>query len=98
MNEINLFHYFITSNVRAKLVKIFCKYPSSPVHLRALARAINEDPGNVSRELKGLEEIGFVTAKMRGNKKEFLANTDFVIYKELQAIALKTEPKIILNQ
>ena len=96
MSESQLINHFITSRVRSKLLRIFCKYPKSPVHVRAIAKAINEDPGNVARELADLEKIGFLNSTKEKNKKIYIANTDFIIYRELQAIILKTEPKVIL--
>ena len=53
---------FITSKTRRKIITVFTKYPDYKAHVRGLAQMIKEDPGNVQRELKKLEEIGFVKA------------------------------------
>ena len=84
---------FITSKTRRKIIVVFTKYPDFRMHVRGLAKMIKEDPGNVQRELKKLAEVGFVTVTSEANSKVYTANPRFVIYRELQAIVLKSEPK-----
>ena len=50
---------FITPRVRRKIVIIYAKFPDFKSHTRALAKLIQEDQGNVCRELQRLEKIGF---------------------------------------
>ena len=82
---------FITSKTRRKIVVVFTKFPDFRLHVRGLAKMIKEDPGNVQRELKKLEEIGFVNVAMEGNTKVYSANPRFLIYRELQSMVLKTQ-------
>ena len=84
---------FITSKTRRKIIVVFTKYPDFRMHVRGLAKMIKEDPGNVQRELKKLAEIGFVNVANEANSKVYTANPRFPIYRELQAIVLKSEPK-----
>lgn len=84
---------FITSKTRRKIIVVFTKYPDFRMHVRGLAKMIKEDPGNVQRELKKLAEVGFVNVTDEANSKVYTANPRFVIYRELQAIVLKSEPK-----
>lgn len=84
---------FITSKTRRKIIVVFTKYPDFRMHVRGLAKMIKEDPGNVQRELKKLAEIGFVNVTSEANSKVYTANPRFVIYRELQAIVLKSDPK-----
>jgi predicted transcriptional regulator len=84
---------FITSKTRRKIIVVFTKYPDFRMHVRGLAKMIKEDPGNVQRELKKLAEVGFVNVTSEANSKVYTANPRFVIYRELQAIVLKSEPK-----
>ena len=51
---------FITSRVRRKIVVVYAKYPDFHTHVRGLAKLIKEDPGNIQRELKRLEKVGFL--------------------------------------
>jgi len=82
---------FITSKTRRKIIVVFTRYPDFKMHVRGLAKLIKEDPGNVQRELRRLEEAGFVRASKEGNTVVYQANPQFLIYRELQSIVLKTQ-------
>ena len=56
---------FITSRVRRKIVVVYAKYPDFHTHVRGLAKLIKEDPGNIQRELKRLEKVGFYRVKSK---------------------------------
>lgn len=82
---------FITSRVRRKIVVVYAKYPDFHTHVRGLAKLIKEDPGNIQRELKKLEKIGFLTSEKQGNTKIYATNKKFPIFKELQSIVIKSQ-------
>lgn len=82
---------FITSRVRRKIVVVYAKYPDFHTHVRGLAKLIKEDPGNIQRELKRLEKVGFLTSKKQGNAKIYSTNKQFPIFKELQSIVIKSQ-------
>ena len=82
---------FITSRVRRKIIVVYAKYPDFRTHVRGLAKLIKEDPGNIQRELKRLEKVGFLRAEKQGNTKIYSTNKQFVIFKELQSIVLKSQ-------
>lgn len=82
---------FITSRVRRKIVVVYAKYPDFKTHVRGLAKLIKEDPGNIQRELKRLEKVGFLYAEKQGNTKIYSTNKHFSIFKELQSIVLKSQ-------
>lgn len=82
---------FITSRVRRKIVVVYAKYPDFKTHVRGLAKLIREDPGNIQRELKRLEKAGFLIAEKHGNTKIYSTNKSFPIFKELQAIVIKSQ-------
>lgn len=82
---------FITSRVRRKIIVVYAKYPDFKTHVRGLAKLIKEDPGNIQRELKRLEKVGFLTSDRQGNTKVYQTNKHFVIFKELQSIVLKAQ-------
>jgi DNA-binding transcriptional regulator YhcF (GntR family) len=60
---------FITSRVRRKIIVVYAKYPDFKTHVRGLAKLIKEDAGNIQRELKRLEKIGFLISERQGNTK-----------------------------
>lgn len=82
---------FITSRVRRKIIIVYAKYPDFKTHVRGLAKLIREDPGNIQRELKKLEKIGFLQSEKRGNSKMYYTNKQFILLKELQSIVLKSQ-------
>lgn len=82
---------FITSRVRRKIIVVYAKYPDFRTHVRGLAKLIKEDPGNIQRELRRLEKVGFLTSEKQANTKIFATNKNFPIFKELQAIVIKSQ-------
>ncbi len=82
---------FITSRVRRKVIVVYAKYPDFKTHVRGLAKLIKEDPGNIQRELRRLEKIGFLKSEKKGNTKIYQTNKQFAIFKELQSIVLKAQ-------
>ena len=82
---------FITSMVRRKIVVVYAKYPDFHTHVRGLAKLIKEDPGNIQRELKKLEKVGFLKSEKQGNSRTYVTNKQFPIFKELQGIVIKSQ-------
>src|SRR5690242_18924166 len=82
---------FITSRVRRKIVVVYAKYPDFHTHVRGLAKLNKEDRGNIQRELKRLEEVGFLLGEKQGNTKIYSTTKQFPIFKELQSIVIKSQ-------
>src|SRR3989344_784829 len=82
------FYYFESA---PKNYCVYAKYPDFRTHVRGLAKLIKEDPGNIQRELKRLEKVGFLTAEKQGNTKIYSTNKGFAIFKELQNIVIKSQ-------
>jgi DNA-binding MarR family transcriptional regulator len=85
---------FITSRVRRKIIVIYAKYPDFKTHVRGLAKLIKEDAGNIQRELKRLEKVGFLISERQGNTKVYSTNKQFPILRELQSIVLKSQRSV----
>jgi len=60
---------FITSRVRRKIIVVYAKYPDFKTHVRGLAKLIKEDAGNIQRELKRLEKIGFLISERQATPR-----------------------------
>lgn len=90
-NEVKVLDVFITSRVRRKIIVVYAKYPDFKTHVRGLAKLIKEDAGNIQRELKRLEKAGFLISERQGNTKIYHTNKQFIIFKELQSIVLKSQ-------
>ena len=65
---------FITSRVRRKIVVVYAKYPDFHTHVRGLAKLIKEDPGNIQRELKRLEKVGFLQSEKQATHVRHFTN------------------------
>ena len=70
---------------------VYAKYPDFHTHVRGLAKLIKEDPGNIQRELKKLEKVGFLKSEKQGNSRTYETNKQFPIFKELQGIVIKSQ-------
>ena len=60
-------------------------------HVRGLAVLIDEDPGNLSRELRKFEKEGLFISRIRGRAKFYSLNKNYPLYKNLKEIIFKTE-------
>jgi hypothetical protein len=82
---------FITSRVRRKIVIVFAKFPGFKTHVRGLSKLIKEDAGNIQRELRRLEKNGFLKVEKKGNSNIYAANKDFLLFKEIQSMVIKSQ-------
>lgn len=78
------------SALRRKILAYFFTNLETDLYLREIASLLNEDPGNLSKELKRLEKEGIFTARKRGNQKYFSLNKGYPLFKELKSIVFKT--------
>ncbi|MDD5686743.1 MAG: nucleotidyltransferase domain-containing protein [Elusimicrobia bacterium] len=80
---------------KTKLVKKLLTYsfthPDENYYVRELALLINEDVGNLSRELRKLAEEGIYKSYIRGKLKIYSLNKKYSLYKEIKQIVFKTE-------
>lgn len=89
------------SKVRIKALRYFFDNQDKPIHLRAIARELNEEINAVRRELLRLTEIKLIKEVSRGNRKYYSLNPSFHYYEELDSMFMKTfgiGDKIIKNQ
>ena len=78
------------SKVRKNLLAFSFNHPGESFYVRELSGLIQEDPGNLSRELRKLEEEGIYSSMTRGNVKFYSLNRDYPLFKELKKIALNS--------
>ena len=80
---------FLKTGLRKRLLTYTFLHPDKNYYVRELAVLINEDPGNLSRELRRLEAEGLYTSIFRGKEKYYSLNPDYPLFGELQSMALK---------
>lgn len=78
------------SKLRRKILVYFFTNPESYLYLREIANRIDEDPGNLSKELTILSREGIFNVETKGTLKFFQLNKDYPLYKELDKIIFKT--------
>src|SRR4030042_527672 len=81
----------LMTKLRKKLLTYSFTHPNENYYVRELASLIAEDAGNLSRELRKLEEEGIYISFSRGRVKFYSLNKDYPLYKEFKKIIFKTE-------
>ncbi len=81
----------LNTKLRSKLLTYSFTHPDENYYVRELSGLIDEDPGNLSRELKKLEAEGLYTSTKKGNVKFYSLNRRYPLFKELKKIIFKTE-------
>ncbi len=81
----------IGNRLRKNLLAYSFAHPEESFYVRELSVLIDEDPGNLSRELKKLEEEGLYVSSKRGREKFYSLNKAYPLFGELKAIISKTE-------
>lgn len=80
----------VTSRTRSKILELFLSKPDMEIHLREIARRIDENLNSTRRELNHLVEMSILVSRKDGNQRYFKINKDNIIYPELKKIYLKT--------
>ena len=78
------------TRLRKKLLAHSFSNPDESYYVRELSNLIKEDPGNVSRELRKLEEEGIYSSTTRGNVKFYSLNKAYPLFREIKKIVLNS--------
>ncbi len=78
------------SRLRNKILLHFYTNPNYELYLREISVVLDEDPGNLSKEMSKLEKEGIFLSRLRGKQKYFSLNKDYPLYDELKSIIFKT--------
>lgn len=78
------------SKLRQKLLSYFFANLQANLYLREVSAILNEDAGNLSKELVRLEKAGIFVSNSRGKQKYFSLNKNYVLFKELKSVVSKT--------
>jgi len=81
----------LNTKLRRKLLTYSFTHPDEQYYVRELASLIDDDPGNLSRELRKIEEEGIFISSKKGNVKFYSLNRHHPLFNELKAIIFKTE-------
>ena len=86
---------FIGSKLRSKLLSYFFTNPEKSLYVRELGIILNEDPGNLSRELCKLEREGVFISSTKGSVKFYSLNKKYPLFNDLKNIIFKNNKKTV---
>ena len=79
------------SRVRVKILQLFLSsVADSLFHVREIVRRVSEEINAVRRELARMEKFGMVTSEWRANRRLYKFRRDYLFYKELLSLVVKT--------
>ena len=78
------------TKLRKNLLAYSFNHPEESFYVRELSGLIQEDPGNLSRELRRLEEEGIYSSRTRGNVKFYSLNRSYPLFREVKKIVLNS--------
>lgn len=79
------------SRVRVKILQLFLYSPQDTLfHVREIVRKVSEEINAVRRELARMEKFGMVTSEWRANRRLYHFRKDYIFYKELLSLVVKT--------
>ena len=79
------------TKLRKKLLTYSFAHPDEQFYVRELSVLIDADPGNLSRELRKLEDEGLYISIIKGKEKFYSLNKNYPLFSELKTIISKTE-------
>lgn len=77
------------TKLRKKLLAHSFAHPNKEYYVRELAGIIEEDAGNLSRELRKLEKHGLYKSFSRGRLKFYSLNKNYHLFGEIRDIIFK---------
>lgn len=81
----------LNARLRRKLLAYSFTHCDENYYVRELSGLIEEDPGNLSRELRKLEMEGVYVSLTKGKIKFYSLNKNYPLFHELKKIIFKTE-------
>ena len=80
----------LRSKARQRLLTYFFTNPAVRHHVRELARLLDTDASNLSRELRRLEQEGLLHSEVSGRQRYFRLNREYPLYREVRSTVAKT--------
>lgn len=78
------------SRLRRALLGYFCTNTDARLYLRQAACLLEEDPGNLSKELAHLSSIGIFSSSVSGKQRYYSLNKQYPLFNELKSVVFKT--------
>ncbi|MCX5698271.1 MAG: nucleotidyltransferase domain-containing protein [Candidatus Omnitrophica bacterium] len=81
---------FFKNKLQQEILAYTFTHEKKSFYVRELAGLINEDAGNLSREMRKLEEEGLFLSSVKGRERFYCLNKAYPVFKELRDIVFKT--------
>jgi DNA-binding MarR family transcriptional regulator len=78
------------TKLRTKLITHAFTNPRSSYYVREFSGLLKEDAGNLSRELRRLEQEGLFRSQSTGREKFYVLNKSYPFYREFKSIVTKS--------
>ena len=82
---------FTGSKLRSKILSYFFTSPEKSLYVRELGIILDEDPGNLSRELRKLAREGIFVSSTKGRVKFYSLDKRYPLFSDLKNIIFKTD-------
>jgi predicted nucleotidyltransferase len=80
----------LRSKARQRVLAYYFANPTARLHLRDLAKRLDIDAANLSKELRRLEAEGLFRSEVSGRQKYFQLNREYPLLAEIRGIVSKT--------
>ncbi len=80
------------SPVKVRLLKLFLRNKSQSFSLQEIAKRTKSDIKVCQNQIRKLNNIKFITGRVKSGKKYYSVNRDFDFYNELRTLVLKSSP------
>jgi predicted nucleotidyltransferase len=80
----------LRSKARQRVLAYYFANPTARLHLRDLAKRLDIDAANLSKELRRLEAEGLFRSEVSGRQKYFQLNREYPLLAEIRSIVSKT--------
>ena len=80
----------LRSRITQSVLGYFMLHESAELYVNEMARRFSLDNGNLTRQLKQLEEEGILKSRSKGKERYYSLNSSFPPFKEYKRLVLKT--------
>jgi DNA-binding transcriptional regulator YhcF (GntR family) len=81
----------LRSKIRQRLLAYYFTHPKAQLSLRQLALLLKVNPGNLSREVKKLNQEGLLTVNQKDKIYKYITlNKNYPFYREIRSIFFKS--------
>jgi hypothetical protein len=85
------------SRLRSKLLAFYFANSNAVLYMKEISQLLDEDCGNLQKELVKLEKEGLFHSFKRGNQRYYILNKEYLFFNELASIFARLDSNPVLN-